>query len=48
MRWNSEALRQQLQGAVPEGSFLCGKLTLIVPDDGFCFRRALDLELGGS
>jgi len=44
----SEALREKLQGTVPEGSFLCDKLTFIVPDDGFCFRRMLEMSLGGS
>ena len=44
----SEALRERLQGNVPEGSFPCDKLTLIIPDDGFRFRRILELELGAS
>lgn len=44
----SEALRKQLQGNVPEGSFLCDRLTLIISDDGFRFRRILELELGAS
>ena len=44
----SEALKEQLQGKAPEGSFLCDRLTFVVPDDAFCFRRILDLELGAS
>jgi hypothetical protein len=43
----SEALLDSLQGKVPEGAFLCDHLTLIVPDEGFRFRRVLDLPLGG-
>jgi hypothetical protein len=42
----SEALRERLQGKVPEGTFLCEHLTLIVPDAAFRFRRVLDLPLG--
>ena len=42
----SEALREQLQGNLPEGSFLCDTLTFTIPDDGFRFRRVLELELG--
>jgi 2'-5' RNA ligase len=44
----SEALREQLQGIAPEGTFLCNHLTLIVPDAAFRFRRVLELGLGGS
>ena len=44
----SETLKNQLQGKVPEGSFLCDKLVLIVPDDDFAFKRVLELKLGAS
>ena len=44
----SEELKNQLQGKVPEGFFMCDKLDLIIPDNGFCFRRVLEFELGAS
>jgi 2'-5' RNA ligase len=44
----SEELRDRLEGKVPEGSFLCDRLSLMVPDEGFRFRRVLDLELGAA
>ncbi len=44
----SEELKNHLQAKVPEGSFLCDKLQLMIPDDDFCFRRVLELKLGAS
>ena len=42
----SERLRAELQGHVPEGRFPCDRLEYIVPDNGFCFQRMLELRLG--
>ena len=44
----SERLREELQGKVPEGSFLCDRLEYIVPNRDFWFERVLELPLGGG
>ena len=36
----------ELRDEVPGGSFDCGRLDYIVPDEGFRFRRALSFSLG--
>ena len=40
-------LCSELQDSAPSGSFLCGRLTFIVPDEDFHFQRQLTFPLGG-
>jgi hypothetical protein len=44
----SERLREELQGNVPEGTFLCDRLEYIVPDEGFRLQRVLELWLDAA
>ena len=41
-------LLEELQGVVPEGTFLCDAIEYAVPNDRFIFERRLAIPLGAS
>jgi 2'-5' RNA ligase len=43
----TEELFRELNGKVPEGTFLCGSIEYAVPNQDFYFERVLTLPLGG-
>lgn len=45
---DTEKLRQELDGHVPEGVFLCDTIGYAVPNERFCFERVLTIALGDS
>ena len=45
---DSLKIRAQLQETLPSGSFLCDKLSFIVPDEDFKFQRKGVFPLGNT
>ena len=43
-----DALVETISRQAPGGTFVCGRVTRIVPDDRFHFRRAREFRFGGT
>jgi len=43
---DSLILCNQLQGTEPRGSFICDRLSFVVPDERFCFKELGTFLLG--
>lgn len=45
---DSLKLCEQLQETAPSGSFICDRLSLVVPDESFCFKEVATYPLGNT